>query len=71
MNEPMHQHEMVELLWEYELPFMSNDELLRWAQKGFIAEMMELPEQQLKYRYSYVEGLSEQFSDCMDVYDAM
>jgi hypothetical protein len=71
MDEPLHKHEMMDLLWEYEQPFMRMEELLDWAQKGFRVYLDELPEESLKARYNRLQELSEQFSDCMDVNDAM
>ena len=63
MKEPMHQHEMVELLWEYERPFMNIEELTDWAERGFRDYLMGLPEIQLKARYNRLQQLSEQFDE--------
>jgi len=71
MNEPLHKHEMMDLLWEYEQPFMRMEELLDWAQKGFRVYLDELPEESLKARYKRLQEISENYSDCMDVNDAM
>ena len=71
MTEPMHKHEMIDLLWEYEQPFMRMEELMDWAEKGFRDYLRELNEVELKARYNRLQQLSEQFSDCMDVRDAM
>ena len=69
MKEPLHQHEIVDLLWEYEQPFMRMEELLDWAQKGFRAYLDELPEAQLKARYNRLQELSERFEE--EIQDAM
>jgi hypothetical protein len=50
---------------------MRMEELLDWAQKGFQVYLDELPEESLKARYNRLQQLTEQFSDCMDVKDAM
>ena len=65
MKEPMHQHEMVDLLWEYERPFMTREELTDWAERGFRAYLMEMPEMQLKTRYKRLEELAENFAEDM------
>jgi len=69
MKEPMHKHEMLALLWEYEQPFMRMEELLDWAERGFRAYLDELPEAQLKARYNRLQDLSEQFEEVIQ--DAM
>ena len=71
MNEPMLQHEMIDLLYEFEKPFMTMEEILDWAERGFKDYLRELTEVELKARYNRLQRLSEQFSDCMDVNDAM
>jgi DNA-binding IscR family transcriptional regulator len=65
MTEPMHQHEMIDLLWEYEQPFMRMEELMDWAEKGFRDYLRELTEAELKARYNRLQQISEQFSDCI------
>jgi len=69
MTEPMHKHEMLDALWEYEQPFMRMEELLDWAQQGFRAYLDELPESQLKARYNRLQQLSERFEE--EIQDAM
>ena len=59
MVEPMHQHEYALDLWEFERGMMSNEELLEWAQRGFINYLMGLPEDLLKTRYEAFESLLE------------
>ena len=71
MKEPLHQHEMIDLLWEYEQPFMRIEELIDWAEKGFRDHLREMSESELKARYKRLQDLSENYSDCMDINDAM
>ena len=71
MTEPMLQHEMIDLLYEFEQPFMTMEEILDWAERGFKDYLMEMTEAELKARYNRLQSMSEQFSDCMDVNDAM
>ena len=70
MNEPMHKHEMLDALWDFERPFMTQEELVDWAQKGFRQYLDELPEVQLKYRYEYLLQFTSNFTD-EDLEDAM
>ena len=55
--EPMHQHEYINDLWEYEVNMMSHQELLDWAEKGFKVYLYDLPEEALKRRYKAFEDL--------------
>ena len=71
MTEPLLQHEMIDLLYEYEQPFMTMEEILDWAERGFKDYLREMNEAELKARYNRLQSMSEQFSDCMDVNDAM
>ena len=71
MTEPMLQHEMIDLLYEFEQPFMTMEEILDWAERGFKDYLREMTEAELKARYNRLQSMSEQFSDCMDVNDAM
>lgn len=63
MNEPLLQHEMIDLLWQYEQPFMNMEELVDWAERGFKDYLRELTEVELKARYNRLQSMSEQFSD--------
>lgn len=50
--EPIHQHDIVNDLWEYERPMMSVEELLHWSKAGYTAHLNALPEDALKRRYN-------------------
>ena len=67
MIEPMHKHEMLDALWEYEQPFMRMEELLDWAERGFRDYLDEMTESELKARYNRLQQLSEHFSE--EIYD--
>jgi hypothetical protein len=63
MTEPMHKHEMLDALWDFERPFMTQEELVDWAQRGFRQHLDEMPEAQLKARFEYLMKFSGNFSD--------
>jgi len=65
LKEPIHQHELIDLLWEFEQPFMNMEEIVDWAERGFKDYLREMTEAELKARYSRLEQLSENFSDCI------
>lgn len=68
---PPLQHELVEDLWDYEQNFMSMQELLSWAERGFKAYLMEMPEERLKARHKRLQSLVEHYSDIVEVNDAL
>ena len=49
-DEPYHQHEYINALWDYEVNLMSNQELVEWAERGFKEYLGNLPEDLLKAR---------------------
>ena len=69
MKEPIHQHEIIDLLWEFEQPFMNMEELVDWAERGFKDYLREMTEAELKARYRRLEQLSETFSE--EIQDAL
>ena len=69
MTEPMLQHEMIDLLYEFEQPFMTMEEILDWAERGFRDYLNEMTESELKARYNRLQQLSEQFEEVIQ--DAM
>jgi hypothetical protein len=66
MTEPMLQHEMIDLLYEFEQPFMTMEEILDWAERGFKDYLRELNEVELKARYNRLQSMSENFSEELD-----
>jgi hypothetical protein len=63
MTEPMHKHEMLDHLWDFERPFMTQQEVVDWAERGFRAYLDELPEAELKARYAHLMRFSSNFTD--------